>query len=250
MNATSRLCGCVLAAALALALAARAFAGTTDREFPVGNATALRLNVSGSIHVIPVPGLRSVNLHVVDNGPSTPPMSISTSRSGAQLVVKITGPSESIVPFVGASGYELQVSYPARMRLDLREFAGRVHVERVTQPMQIYDAEGNIVVDDAAAALTAEDDAGDITVAGAHSSITLTVGNGDVDATLAPGWRGSLVRLEASDGNLHLAVPAGFRAHYDLTSGSGTVSNPLRNVPKSPLVFMLAAQGNVSIGTL
>jgi len=47
-----------------------------------------------------------------------------------------------------------------------------------------------------------------------------------------------------------LAVPAGFKAHYDVTSGSGHVSNPLRNAASSPLVFMLTEQGDVSIVTL
>jgi hypothetical protein len=55
--------------------------------------------------------------------------------------------------------------------------------------------------------------------------------------------------LEASSGNLHLAVPAGFRAHYDVTTGSGRVTNPLHGVAKAPLVFMLAEQGDVSIAT-
>lgn len=236
-----------LVAGLTLATASYAQAQVTDREIPVGTATTLRLNVSGSIHVIPVAGLTGVKFHVTDNGPSTPPMSLSSSRAGSRLNVSITGPSSNILPFVGSSGYELQLSYPARMHLDLREFAGRVHVDAVPAAMQIYDANGNIVVDDAKAALTAEADGGDISVTNAQNSISLTVGSGNVNAALAPGWRGSLVRLEASTGNLHLAVPPGFRAHYDVSSGSGHVSNPLRDVARAPLVFMLAEQGDVSI---
>ena len=58
------------------------------------------------------------------------------------------------------------------------------------------------------------------------------------------------MRLESSNGNLHLSVPAGFRAHYDVSTGSGHVSNPLRGVARAPLVFMLAEQGDVSIATL
>ncbi len=250
MIAMKRLLTASLFAALALAIVPRASAQVTDRELPVGSATTLRLSVSGAIHVIPVAGLTSVRFHVVDSGPSTPPMKLNTSRVGSRMNVSITGPSENILPFVGASGYELQLSYPARMHLDLREFSGRVHVDAVTASMQIYDADGNIVVDTASAPLTAEADSGDISVSGARTSITLSAGNGNVTAALAPGWRGSLVRLESSNGNLHLSVPPGFRAHYDVTSGSGQVSNPLRSVSKAPLVFMLAEQGNVSIATL
>jgi hypothetical protein len=242
------------AAALAAAVVAlatpHADAQVTDRELPVGNATTLRLNVSGSIHVVAVAGLTSVKFHVVDSGPSIPPMELKTSRVGRRMNVSITGPSSNILPFVGASGYELQLSYPANMHLDLREFAGRIHVDTVPASMQLYDADGNIVVDSASAALTAEADAGDISVAGARTTVSLTASNGNVNAALAPGWRGSEVRLEASNGNLHLSVPAGFKAHYDVTSGSGHVSNPLRNDPKAPLVFMLTESGDVSIATL
>ena len=234
----------------AISATLHASAQVTDRELPVGNATTLRLNVSGSIHVIPVAGLTSVKFHVIDSGPSTPPMSLKTSRAGSRMNVSITGPSSNLLPFVGASGYELQLSYPANMHLDLREFSGRIHADSVPASMQLYDADGNIVVDSASAALTAEADAGDISVTGARTTLSLTASKGNVNATLTAGWRGSEVRMEAANGNLHLTVPAGFKAHYDVTSGSGHVSNPLRNVSAGPLVFMLTEQGDVSIATL
>ncbi len=237
------------AAAVVTLAAPHAGAQVTDREIPVGNATTLRLNVSGSIHVIPVGGLTSVKFHVVDSGPSTPPMSLRTSRAGTRMNISITGPSSSMLPFVGASGYELVLSYPAKMHLDLREFSGRIHADSVPASMQLYDADGNIVVDGTSAALTAEADAGDITVTGARTTLSLTASTGNVNATLAAGWRGSEVRLEAANGNLRLTVPAGFKGRYDVTSGSGHVANPLRSVSGAPLVFMLTEQGNVSIAT-
>ncbi|HTZ54264.1 MAG TPA: DUF4097 family beta strand repeat-containing protein [Candidatus Acidoferrum sp.] len=250
MNERGALGACACIAFVLTVAMPEAGAQVTDRELPVGNATTLRLSVSGSIHIMPVAGLTSIKFHVVDNGPSIPPMSLKTSRTGARMNVSITGPSSNILPFVGASGYELQLSYPANMHLDLREFSGRIHVDTVPSSMQLYDADGNIVVDSATAQLTAEADSGDISVTGARTSVSLTASNGNVTATLAPGWRGSEVRLEASNGNLRLAVPAGFKAHYDVTSGSGHVSNPLRNDPKAPLVFMLTESGDASIVTL
>lgn len=244
---------CAAGAVLVMAMVAPtlyARAQVSDRELPIGNATTIRLNVSGSIHVIPVPGLTSIKFHVVDNGPSTPPMSLSTSRSGTRLNVSINGPSQNILPFVGASGYELQLQYPASIHLDLRQNNGRIHVDNVPASMQLYDAQGDIVVDAAAAQLTAYAAAGNISVSNARTSLTLTADTGNVGAVLSPGWRGSLIRLEASNGNLHLTVPAGFKAHYDVTSGSGHVSNPLHNVASGPLVFMLTEEGDVSIGTV
>jgi hypothetical protein len=238
------------ATALALGCASLARAQVTDREIPLRGATTLRLNVSGSIHLVPGPAGTPLHFHVVDSGPSIPPMSVNVSRAGSRLDVSITGPSESILPFIGASGYELVVTYPQNLKLDLREFMGRVHVDRVTAPMLIYDADGNILVDDAPSSLTAEADSGNIDVTGARERLTLTTIDGNVVARLAQGYAGRFVRLEAQNGDLQLHVPAGFAGHYDLTTGQGRVSNPLRADPKGPLVFMLAEQGDISIARL
>ncbi len=223
---------------------------SSDRAFSVGNATLLRLNVSGSVHAIAIRGLHSLQLHVVDSGASSPPIDITTSRTGRRMNVSITGPSQSVLPFAGGSGYELEISYPADLRLDLREFAGRVHLDDVTAPAQVYDANGDIVVDRTSAPLAAEADSGNISVSAAQSTLELTCGNGNVDAQLSSGWSGKLVRLEASDGNLHLRVPPGFRAHFDLSTGSGTVANSVRGHSGGALVFALAERGNVSIDSL
>jgi hypothetical protein len=237
---------------IAAALLCSAFASAdapSDREFPIGTATTLRLNVSGSIHALAVSGLRSVRFHVAGDG-SPPEVQVTESRSSRQLNLSISEPSQSVVPFAAGAAYELVVAYPANLQLDLREFAGRVHLDDVTAASQIYDANGDVVVDRTAAALTAEADNGDILVAHAGAALELTVGEGNVSAALAPDWNGKLVRLEASDGNLDLHVPPGFRARFDLSSGSGRVSNPLRSQSSGPLVFALAERGNVSILTL
>jgi hypothetical protein len=242
-------CACFVMA-FVLECVSLADAQVTDREIPLNGATTLRLNVSGSIHLIAGPPGTPLLFHVVDSGPSIPPMSVKISHAGSRLDMSITGPSESILPFNGASGYELVVTAPKNLKLDLREFMGRVHVDRVTAPMLIYDADGNIVVDDAPSALTAEADSGNIDVTGARARLTLTTIDGNVVARLAPGYAGRLVRLEAQNGNLQLNVPAGFAGHYDLTTGQGRVSNAMRSNPKGPLVFMLAEQGNISVAGL
>jgi hypothetical protein len=238
------------AATLALPAYVCATGQPGDREFSVAGAKTLRLNVSGSVRLTGVPGLHSVVLHVADNGASPPPIEVKSSRTGSRLNLSISGPAQSLVPFAGGPGYELEISYPADLALDLREFDGQVHVENVAAPAQIYDADGSIVVDRAAAALTAEADSGDVSVDQAQTTLELTVGNGNVSARLSPGWNGQRVRLEASNGNLTLRVPAGFRAHFDLTTGSGTVTNPLHDSAAGPLIFALAQHGDVSIAPL
>lgn len=223
-----------------------AAAQSLDRDISLQGATTVRLNVSGPIHLIASKGAGAIKLHVVDFG-KTPPLTVRSSKTGRRLNVTVSGPSQSILPFVGASGYELQVTYPASLQLDVRQFAGSMHVDRVTAPMQLYNANGPIAVDEADSALTAQADLGDITVGSARGMVELTCGTGNVTATLDAGWRGNLVRMEASKGNLTLHVPARLRANFDLTSGSGSVKNPLRSTPHAPLVFMLTEDGNVLV---
>jgi hypothetical protein len=222
----------------------------SDQDFPLNGARTLRLNVSGSLHLVATPGRTSVGFHVIDNGPSTPPISVKIAHAGSMLNVSITGPSEGFLPFTGASGYELRVEYPPSLKLDVREFAGRLHLDRATAATQLYNADGNIVVDDAPFAITAQADSGDIVVNGARSRLTLSTIEGNVDAELASSWSGTLIRLETQHGNLHLGVPPGFRARYDVTSAAGTVTNPFKSVGKTPLVFILAEQGNITIASL
>jgi hypothetical protein len=226
--------------------AGMASAATFDRDVPTQGAAVLRLNVSGSVRIVPTSGLGSIQLHVTDYG-KTPPFNVTTAKIGSRLTITVSGPSKSILPFVGATGYELQVNVPENMKLDVREFSGQLHVERVTAPMQLYDADGSIIVDDAGSALTAQSDSGDVTVANARGMLELTCAAGNATATLSKNWNGNLVRMESAKGDLTLNVPSSFRARFDVTTGDGKVTNPLRNTPHAPLVFMLAEQGNVSV---
>lgn len=219
---------------------------TLDREFPLKDATALRLNVGGNVHVMVASASTSIGIHVVDYGSGTPPIRFETSRTGRRLDISITGPKASIVP-IGRSGYAIDVTVPRDVKLDLRNSAGDIHIDRVTAPAQLYSASGSIVVDAADAPITANADFGDVSVTGARSMLELSCGRGNVSATLDAGWQGNLVRLEASQGNLSLSVPPGFRASYDLTAAAGSVRNALTSVPHAPLVFMLSQKGDVAV---
>jgi hypothetical protein len=221
-------------------------ASTLDREIPLKHATSVRLNVGGNVHVMVASAGSSIGIHLVDYGPSTPPIRFDTSRTGHRLDISITGPKASIVP-IGQSGYSIDVTVPRDVKLDLRSSAGNVHIDRVTAPAQLYSANGSIVVDAADAPLTANADFGDVTVAAAHTMLELSCGQGNVSATLDLGWQGNLVRLEASQGNLTLSVPPDFRARYDLTAAAGSVHNALPSVPHAPLVFMLSQKGDVTV---
>jgi hypothetical protein len=224
-------------------------AQVSDRVYPVNGATDFRLNVSGNVHVVPSASAQAITFHVVDYGPPIPTMKFTNSHTGNRVTISVNGPSQQLYPFNGASGYEIDVTYPANLRLDLRQFAGHIQADQLVSSTQLYDANGSIAIAGARGPVTAEADSGSIALTDAHGTVQLTTGNGPVSAQLAAGWRGSLVRLESSNGALSLSVPAGFRGDYDLTSASGAVHNALRTVRGAPVVFMLTQNGSVSVTT-
>jgi hypothetical protein len=239
----------VFAALLVASSQGIARAEVIDREFQLTGATTVRLNVSGRVHVIPDAQVSSVKIHVTDYGPSTPPLTFKSARSGKRVDITVQGPGQNVLPFVGATGYEVEVRVPTNAQIDLREFSGQVTVDAVTAPSQYYNANGNITITDARAKTTAEADNGDISVGAAHGDLSLTTGNGKNTATLAGDWRGNLVRMEASSGAMRLSVPPGFRANFDVTAANGKVSNSLRSSGSKPVVFMLSQQGDITVVT-
>lgn len=238
-----------LVAALVALSVTSARAQAIDREFPQGGMNELRLNVNGNVHVMPSSDAQSIKLHVVDYGPPLPELRFTESRIGKRLTISLTGPTQTLLPFTGPSGYELQVTYPASMQLDLREFSGTVQADRLVGATQIYDANGDIAISGALGAVTAESDNGSVSLTDAHANVQLTSSNGSVKAQLAAGWRGTLVRIESSNGALSLTVPPGFRGDYDLTTADGAVHNALRTVKGAPVVFMLTQSGDVNVAT-
>jgi hypothetical protein len=239
----------LLATALAALSAAHAVAQSNDQDVAVSGASEVRINVSGHVHIVPDNAAQSVHLHLVDNGPSTPPMKVTSSRVGSRLSITITGPSASLLPFLGPTGYEVRITVPANLAIDLREFDGHVQVDRVSSPTQIYNAEGSVDVTSASAPLTTEADAGNITVGSSNNTLNLSTGTGNITAAITSDWHGRQIRFEASNGNIALTAPPDLRATFDLTTDNGTVTNPLHSTPRAPSVFMLAQQGNITVST-
>jgi len=236
-----------IAAVLAALTFATAHAQVSDRSYPINGANELRLNVSGHLHLMPSATASSISFHAIDYGPALPALNFAQTRVGKRMTVTVTGPSASILPFTGASGYELQVTYPASMKLDLRQFGGDVQVDHLAASTQIYDANGSITVNGASAPITAEADSGSITLTDAHDNVSLTTSDGPVTAQLAAGWHGKLVRIESSNGALSLSVSPGFRGDFDLTSADGAVHNAFRTSKGAPVVFMLTQSGDVNV---
>ncbi len=239
----------LLAGAFALALAAPSAAQPLENQtIPLNGATALELEVrTGDLLAVPDPLLKVVQIHVEHSGTNTSASNLLVAHTGHALVLTIKGPGAAVLPFAGGSGHVYEVHYPPALPLRIRQFGGAVTVTRPAAPVEILNESGGINVSDPAAAVTAEAARGDVRVSGARASVELTADAGNVDAQLAAGWSGRLVRLEASRGNLTLAVPQDFRARFDATAPAGTVTNPLRSEAHAPLVFMLTQTGNVTV---
>ncbi len=218
---------------------------TATRHIALGNANLLRVNVSGDLTL--VPDANASDILIVGSAPvGSPPLRVESTRTGRRLNVALSGPARSPLPFT-ASGHSYRLTYPAGLRIDVREFAGGVTIAHSRAPIVIYNANGPIAIADAAGSVTVEADNGSIRATGVRAPISATTGTGDLRVVLERGWRGREVRLESSNGNVSLAVPPGFRGHYDLSSGNGAVSNPLPSDPHGALVFILTERGNVAV---
>lgn len=233
--------------ALAAAMVCVTAQAAPDRNYPVNGASALQIEVrSGDLVAVPDPWLKVVQVHV-RGAAAAPAPSLKVTRNGRTLKLTLEGPGRPALPFAGNNGHVFEVHYPPALALRVRQFGGGVSVTKPRAPVEIYNGAGGITVTQPLAAVTALADTGDVQVSGAHSTLELTAQNGNVRADLAPDFSGKLVRLEAQTGNLALAVPKNFRARYDATAGTGTVTNPLPSVGRSALVFLLTQTGNVTV---
>lgn len=237
----------------AIALAATAFPAQAQlppgTNVSVNGARALEIDANaGDISVVPDPLLKVVQVFA-RSGRSNVRVPLEISHPPELLRIAIDGTAPSLLPFAGGNGREYEVRYPPAMRLVVKEYGGNVRVGNAVAPIEIYNANGNIVVGEVRSHVTALADDGNVYVAAAYGSVDLSAGVGNVDVVLGPGWSGSLVRLEAAKGNLHLTVPSGFKGRYDATTGRGTVTNPFHSVLRAPLVFMLVENGNVTISS-
>ncbi len=176
---------------------------------------------------------------------TAPAYEIARDGKTLKLTIKARGPLA--LPFSGSNGHVFEVRYPPGLSLRVRQFGGTVFVTKPRTPVEIYSSSGGITVMNPLGSVTALAETGSVRVYGAHAALALTARAGNVEAALAPGFSGNLVRLEAQTGNLALSVPKNFRARYDATAGTGTVTNPLPSVGRSALVFLLTETGNVKV---
>lgn len=211
-------------------LLALAIAAGTPADVQTRGASLLRFDVTGDVRI--VPDARATDVHVRATSHGGPvPFQLRVSRSGSQLTLRVSGPRPAVFPFSGPSGAAYVVTYPARMRLELREHAGNAEI---VAPVSETAVQCN---------------AGNVAVTRAHASVDVAVDAGNADVELAPDFRGTSVRMQADTGNLTLHAPRAFRGAFDATAGTGQVSNPFSSVHGGIPVFLFARTGNVKVLT-
>jgi hypothetical protein len=240
-----------VAALCAAPLAARADTTVLDRTVPVARATVLQIQTGGG-DVTLVPGdSKGTSVRVVAEQSGSAPMPHMTSSHPLnRLVVAITAAGTSMVPFAASASMRYTITYPARMRLDVRATSGSLQLANPAAGVEIYDANGSVSIAQPRAAVTVENAHGDIAVTNARAAIDLAADTGNVTASLAQGWTGSEVRMQSGTGDVRLAVPSNLRARIDATAG-GTVHNAFgKSTARRPLVWLYAAAGNAWIAVL
>lgn len=217
-----------LAMVLLLSVSFGDAAENTSRAVSASGASVLQLKVEhGDVHLVADPSATAVRIGALDHAPQ-----LEAFHVGDRVVITITGKGRSVVPFVESTATHYDLTYPARMHLELREFSGAVVIDEPRAPIAVDSSGGSITVRQAHAAIDLSDDAGDIT------------------ATLAAGWHGDSIRMQTAGGTVRLAVPAHFRAHVDASSAHGTVHDDASiNTASAPFVWLYTRNGDVFITT-
>jgi hypothetical protein len=238
-----------LLCAVLLGIATTAASADTllDRSIDRSGAKILELEAGGAAIVLePSEDLGTVRVRI-DQDRSAPVPSLQSTRQGNRLAMSLKPPSGApLLPFVPSNAATYTVTYPADMRLDLRLSNGDVRISKPSASIDIYDQDGNITIDDPRASITAENGHGNIAITGALAPVDLAADNGDVSATLAPGWSGNEIRMQSATGTVRLTVPKGFRAKVDVSSDGGAVHNTFgASNARSPFVWLYAIKGDV-----
>jgi hypothetical protein len=239
----------LLVVSLVLCSAPLAAQVVMQRSVAASGARVLQLETGGADIVLkPDARAASVRVVVTQSGAALPLPNVASARHGNRLVLSIAGSAgRPVIPFAAAASQSYALTYPARMRLDVRAASGNVNVIAPVAAVEIYDDDGNIVVANPRAPVTAENGSGNISVTAAHTDVDLAADSGSVRAELASGWVGGEVRIQSTAGSITLALPAGFRGRFD-TSGSASVRNDFgASNARAPLVWLYAPQGSVHI---
>lgn len=112
----------------------------------------------------------------------------------------------------------------------------------------LHLANGDVTVDGGAGIVDAGTTNGDVDVRDVSSDITLLSHEGDVTASLSPGWHGRNVSLKTTFGDVELQTPPGFRATLELQHPwAGNVEGAANVAPGSALLRARTIFGDIEL---
>ncbi len=104
---------------------------------------------------------------------------------------------------------------------------GRVLVSGTGGSVQAHTGNGRITVEDARGPVEATTGNGDVRVATSIGPVTATSGNGDIDVTMDRIERAEAMKFHTGSGRITVALPSGYNADLEASSGNGTISSDL-----------------------
>lgn len=104
---------------------------------------------------------------------------------------------------------------------------GRVLVSATTGRVKASTGNGQITVEGARGQVTASTGNGDVRVTTSSGPVNASSGNGDIDVSMNRLTQASEMRFSTGSGRIVLAVPDGFGADFEGTTGSGEIRSEI-----------------------
>jgi len=250
----SRLCAAALAVFALTALPVAAQQSATV-EIPLFGDTTLEVeSYNGGARFVPIAATTEatgVTVKVAISGARPNQLPVQSTRVSKRVIVTIgRGSGATQLPFVAKNQVAYEVDYPARMKLVVHAFGGDIDVVDPTSAVSVTDASGDVLIENPRAPVAVDNQAGAVIVRRAVAALDLAADAGDITADLDPAWLPRSIRIESASGNLHLTVPANFKAKVEASSQSGSVHSalsPSAANASGPPVWLYAEHGDVTI---
>lgn len=168
------------------------------------------------------------------------------SQSGNRVDVEVRRRGTNFSFWGRNRSLEIRVTVPPKANLNLESGDGHVSVEDVSGEVRAHtgdghidarhlegnvelrSGDGHINVEDMSGALQAHTGDGHVTVRGRFERLAVETGDGAVEVSVETGSQmRSSWSVRTNDGSIRLAVPGGFAADFDISTGDGRIHSEL-----------------------
>jgi hypothetical protein len=206
---------------------------------PKGGKVSLSVG-DGNINVAPGSDGRAHVDGVVNYSVVRPGVHWVTSPAGVAFV----GPN---CTWFGNCGANLDLTVPSGLAVNASSGSGNVGARAMAGALNLYSGSGDISLDGASGALVLNAGSGNITGTGLSSArVRAEDGSGDVDLSFSR--PPAEVKVNASSGDVRVAVPADVSYDVVASASSGSSSIGVPTNPSSPRVIRVtSSSGNVDV---